>query len=436
MKESIKKILQSIYRFVVPRSIRKRVWYYVGLHGRQLEKFQKQKVKEISERGHINVLFIVCSLPMWRYQSTVEAMRKDPRFTVKIIYTSFTRRSLDEAKNEELILRNFFSSKGLKLDSTFELENNLERWIKDIKFDLIFYCQPYPGIHNNALDYNRNQDKLLGYIPYGIGVIKAQYCYNSEFHNIAWRIYHAHSYHIKTAKQLAANNGKNIRIVGNPKFESDYLKVKNDHIWLDSNNDKTKKRVIWAPHFAIEKGGFLDRAGFLWLYQEMLVMAVEYSGIIQFVFKPHPHLYSVLCKESMWGKEKTDAYYHQWSTMTNTQYKNGDYMELFMTSDALIHDCGSFTGEYLITGKPALFTTKDIRGTYKQSNHFGKKCLDLHYIATTVEEVRTFLDDVVLRGNDPRKEVRNKFADSELKMKGATTAGDNVYKDLISALRW
>ena len=36
-----------------------------------------------------------------------------------------------------------------------------------------------------------------------------------------------------------------------------------------------------------------------------------------------------------------------------------EYVELFKSSDALIHDCGSFMAEYLVTNKPVLFLEKN-----------------------------------------------------------------------------
>jgi hypothetical protein len=54
-----------------------------------------------------------------------------------------------------------------------------------------------------------------------------------------------------------------------------------------------------------------------------------------------------------WGSEKTTAYYDKWDNLDNGQFKSGDYVDL-LTSDALIHDCGSFMAEYLVVGKPAL----------------------------------------------------------------------------------
>ena len=82
-------------------------------------------------------------------------------------------------------------------------------------------------------------------------------------------------------------------------------------------------------------------------------------------FKPHPILKPKLYKHALWGKERTDAYYHCWETMENTQLEMSDYIDLFMTSDAMIFDSVSFMTEYLYTKKPALFLCRE--GIEKQS---------------------------------------------------------------------
>lgn len=90
----------------------------------------------------------------------------------------------------------------------------------------------------------------------------------------------------------------------------------------------------------------------------MVTFAQKYKDKVQIVFKPHPMLYRTLCEHSEWGKERTDAYYSMWNNMSNTQLEEGDYTELFMQSDAMIHDCGSFILEYLAVDKPCMFLKK------------------------------------------------------------------------------
>ena len=66
---------------------------------------------------------------------------------------------------------------------------------------------------------------------------------------------------------------------------------------------------------------------------DMVELAKKYQDSIQFAFKPHPVLKFRLI--NIWGEQKTEEYYKLWETMPNTQLETGDYIDLFLTSDAL-----------------------------------------------------------------------------------------------------
>ena len=123
------------------------------------------------------------------------------------------------------------------------------------------------------------------------------------------------------------------------KFLDKNYKPKN--VW--KRQEKIKKKVIWAPHHSIISNPDLEYSLFLEVCDIMPVLAKRYENKIQFCFKPHPFLIRKLYQ--LWGKYKTDAYYQLWDSMPNTQYENGEYIDLFMTSDAMIHDCDSFRFE-------------------------------------------------------------------------------------------
>jgi CDP-glycerol glycerophosphotransferase (TagB/SpsB family) len=138
----------------------------------------------------------------------------------------------------------------------------------------------------------------------------------------------------------------------------------------------------------------------------MLEIAEKYKDDVQFAFKPHPVLKFKLI--NIWGKEKTEAYYKKWEELENAQLEQGYYMDLFKTSDALIHDCASFTAEYLYTGKPVLFMVRDPQ-VLSHWNPFGRKCFDMHYHAENTEQIEEFIKNVVLQGQDSMQEEREKF---------------------------
>ena len=156
----------------------------------------------------------------------------------------------------------------------------------------------------------------------------------------------------------------------------------------------------------------------------MLEMARKYADKVQFVFKPHPLLQPHLYK--YWGKEKTDAYYAAWENLSNGQVEMGQYDDLFMTSDAMIHDCSSFTNEYMFTCNPVMYLMHDKSDSHGSNlNTFTRKAFDLHYKGTTHEEIEDFIQNVI-NGKDALLEQRKKYYAEYLKPVNNKMSVENI----------
>lgn len=69
----------------------------------------------------------------------------------------------------------------------------------------------------------------------------------------------------------------------------------------------------------------------------------------------------------------------------------------FKESDALIHDCSSFTMDYMMTGKPCLYLL--IRGTHKQNFiEPAKDAFNAHYHAFKKKTLVVLLKQWLLMG--------------------------------------
>ena len=94
--------------------------------------------------------------------------------------------------------------------------------------------------------------------------------------------------------------------------------------------------------------------------------------------------------------------------------EEGDYLQLFMNSSALIHDCGSFTAEYLFTEKPCAYIHRKIVDMDKTFTEFGKQCISYHYPINNEEDILKFINKVVIDNNDCLKDNRKRFAESNV----------------------
>ena len=130
----------------------------------------------------------------------------------------------------------------------------------------------------------------------------------------------------------------------------------------------------------------------------MITIAKKYSDKIQIAFKPHPHLFRELCEHKEWGETKTRDYYNQWANMENTQLETGEFIDLFMTSDAMIHDSGSFCVEYHYSGNPVMYVADNFEKQVEAMADFGKLAMQQHYVGKTEEDIVDFIEKLGVIG--------------------------------------
>lgn len=374
-------------------------------------------MRSLSDRKSIEVAFFITIPGMWKSDYIFRLMKETPKYHPYVVilpYSSF--KGFMDSETEETLLRteNFIKSKGYEYIIPFNKSTN--KW-EDIKKtrnpDIVIYSSPYKDNLPSYYVYNY-LDKGTFYIPYGfitMNTYEAQY--NLVFPNIVGCNLVETEMHLDFAKKYGRSNGQNYAVVGFPSAEA-YMR--GDYVSKDvwKPQERQKKRIIWAPHHSIDTEGGLEVATFLIYYEEMLRLAEKYKDEVQFAFKPHQTLKYKL--ELLWGKEKTEEYYNKWDILSNGQLEEAEYTDLFIHSDAMIHDSGGFTTEYLFVHKPVMYLIKN-SNIRKQFNDFGVKSFEQHYQGRSIEDVKYFIEDVVLAGNDPMKSQREQFFNEYLKPK-------------------
>lgn len=392
-------------------------------HNRILRRVRKTK--------HAKVVFMASNLPMWRYQNLIESLQKDPRFEVHILLVPFLRYKESERRHTVEQLKSFFDSCQISYVDTTDPRFNNVNVLDSISPDIIFYQQPYAQMLDTRYDSSSHQDKLLAYYPYGLSTIDSDWQYRLKFFNVAWKIYYSSESQKKDAVKRTYNSGRNMIVVGDPDYDRFLAPVQGD-VW--KCQPIPKKRIIWAPHFSITSGNRLYRDSFVWMSALMIRMADQYKDVIQIAFKPHPLLLQELYNHPDWGKTKADSYYQSWRKMGNGQLVEGDFIDLFKTSDALIHDCGTFTGEYLYTRKPSMFVSRHINTEWTELNELGRAALSSHYIGKDESDVESFILNVVIKGEDSMRQQRLFFYDRFLRPVSGDSVTSNTYYDMVNSL--
>lgn len=382
-------------------------WYVRRFRKSQISAAQRLKGKE-----RIEVAFFLSIPGMWKSDFLFRTMRDNPRYHPYVViypYSSYKGFSRDEVKETLHRTERFIRDKGFEYHIPYDSKR--DKWL-DIKRtlnpDIVIFSAPYKDYLPRYFVYHF-RDILTCYVPYGFISLELSHInYDLIFHNLVGLHFVETEFHRQMAAEFGRNNGVNAVVTGYPGTEvflrSDYCA---SYKWKPQSMEK--KKVIWAPHHTVDNA--IEGSTFMSMCGDMLELADKYRDQIQFVFKPHPLLKFKL--QLLWGQEKTEAYYGKWASGENTQLEESSYVDLFLTSDAMIHDSGSFTTEYLFTRKPVMYLT-DERCAGKRFGPFGIKSYECHYHGVSRESVDDFLSRVVLGGDDPMKNRRQAFFEKYL----------------------
>ena len=360
-------------------------------------------------------------------------MVNDKRFHPFVLICPYTEYGEDTMMFEMNKAFKNFSIQGYNVIRALKEDGN---WIdigKELKPDIIFFTNPYP-LTRDEYQIKKLKDFITCYVPYGF---KNSSLYNSHFNlelqNHVWRFFLETPIHQKLSINYSRNKGVNTVVTGYPGMDKllDRSYQPKD-IW--KIKDKKVKRIIWAPHHTIPGyGAKLDYSTFLDYYDFMFQLLEEYYGAIQIAFKPHPVLRGKLNLDTVWGKDKTDTYFKRWSEHPYGMLIESDYIDLFLTSDALILDSSSFIIEYLYTGKPELFLLAS-QSVKQNFNEIGKMALEAIYIAKSKIQIQNFIEKVVINEHDKMKNNRLFFFNQIVRPPNNKTASENIFDYLTHSI--
>lgn len=394
------------------------------LHRRALQKLRKKKTP-------INVCFFAIDIMSWKYEQVYRLMREDARFNPMILVCPIVdngREYMLEKLNESY---SDFKARGYRVICSYDEKANTYIDARSLDPDIIFYTNPYQGLIDDRYYITHFRDVLSCYVNYGYSIVKHKWGNGLVFHKLLWRHFCEAEKMRDFIISVQGKDNPNCVVTGYPMYDDFLFGSNTGKDWKQAN----LKRVIWAPHHTIEKANtdeWIQFSTFFQYAEAMKHMAVKYAERIQFVFKPHPLLKPKLYNHPDWGKEKTDAYYDFWRDGVNTNYVSGDYVDLFKSSDALIHDCGSFTVEYLYTQKPVMYLSAFDH--LSQLNDIAKQAYESHYIARNENDVERFIIKVVLGGHDPMYEKRKVFYDEILMPPNNKQVAENIIDNIASVI--
>lgn len=416
----------------------KKALRYIYLHAwqyRTIARVHQRRIEVVQQRGRARVVIMAMNVPLWKYQHLYEALKRDSRFEVTVVISPPQDFRPDLVARDVEALRHYFAEHEVDYVDFDTTGKQPPFDLKGLDPDIIFYAQPYEHQLVPEHDCLNHYDRLLCFYPYSFMTGRGKLTYDLHFHNLAWRLYYPNQEILRQTQAEAWNKGRNVRIVGHPNGD-DFAAWDGANPWKPITDSRPRKRIIWAPHFSFDdKFGQLPRSNFLWMAHFMLDLAQRYQEFVQIAFKPHPRLKTELYDHTEWGRQRTDDYYKMWQQMDNTQLEQGAYIDLFMSSDAMIHDSASFVVEYLYTTKPVMFVSRDLNHFLTGQTAFSCQAFKQLYIGKDEKQIIDFVDQVVLGGDDPMLPQRRTFYQQHLQPPAGKSVAQNTIDDLVLSLQ-
>lgn len=367
-------------------------------------------ITRLRNKKQINVAFFCMSISLWKYETLFIEMIKDscfnPIFFISPKYDFYKAMNREVRRMKQYCKDQHFDYVNMK---SVYLYKGVD--LKKYNIDIAFYTQSYSRIVCRDYYYDKMKDALLCYTPYGYLISKMEHNYVSLLNKIAWKNFCPTTISKETALLFdpACTNLVDLGYLG---YDM-YLKEK-PLKWGKEGH----KKIIWAPHYSIDQREWIRLSSFLEICDFMIEIANKYRDKISFAFKPHPYLYPRLCAK--WGQQKTDAYYTKWEKMDNCILHEGNAYSLFKSSDAMIHDSASFLLDYMYTQKPCLYISFSGRLNVETAQD-GMDAYEAHYHAKRNEEIDSFINDIVLKEEDPLSVNRHQVLTTHIKKNGVCT---------------
>jgi len=252
-------------------------------------------------------------------------------------------------------------------------------------FDTIYIASPYElDKHKfHSLSYLSKQNLLPFFIQYGLCNVKFGTRVVAAIPSMSflWKVFLNNKFDFNDFKKYELISGKNTIVSGYAKMD-DFVNLKRQ------NSDK--KRIIIAPHHSI-KSQNLQISNFLYYYDLLLELPKMFPNI-EFIFRPHPHLFVNLLNYGFWNQKEIDEYIVKIKN-TMTYSIGGDYLQIFANADGIVHDCASFISEWLYSGKRGCYVSFD-GNIFKEVSKLGKISLSFYDIAKNKDDIINYIKRV------------------------------------------
>lgn len=374
------------------------------------------KIKEkYRAKEKIRVAFLVSENSKWNSDELYDLLEKSDVYEPFILVTllTYVHFGNDKTRNNLDENYNFFKQQGKRVFYAYNQQEKRYIDLNEFSPDIVFYQQPW-GIAENQEINNVSDNALCCNFHYGLNLFESD-VENLPFYKKLF-LYFIPNEQIK--EFFKPFGYENLKVVGFPKLDV-YKKLK--------INTAETKTVIYAPHFSyspksILKIGTFDKTG-----EKILEFAKKHNEY-NWIFKPHPVLKNELTNDKKFGAKYVEKYYSEWAKIGKV-YEQGEYFDLFNSSDLLITDCSAFLLEYMPTLRP-IIRLENLKST--KLNKFGELIVSGTYRVNSFNEFETCFKSLLIDKKDELLAKRKEIVSMVLTEESSSQRILNVLDKLFS----
>lgn len=332
---------------------------------------------------------------------------------IAVVLSPFFQGAEENIRKEYVRNREFCESRGFRYIDAFDMGDwKLRVDIRDIQGDVVIYIKPWVSQYaKQASLYNMPLSSVSCYIPYGFMQVKGeQYQFNQPCHSMFTRIYCESEIHRQMYKEFCDIGNSHVEFSGHPKMDPFVQEkdIDDKEIWKGVAENAQMTKIIYSPHWRLSDGyaTFMDNA------LSILGYAETHTDTTSWIYKPHPHLEMEVVSKGYMSAQEYQDYVSRWEKLPNARvYLQGDYTDIFKTSDCIINDSLSFIAEYMYAHKPMLLLQNKNEGF----NFFGQQAAENVYTCkgNDMDSVVRFIENVRI-GKDDMKTAREEFFNTNL----------------------
>lgn len=394
-----------------------------------MQKRYEKRVEQLCKKDVIRIGYIVTQNELWNLDSFYREVSKEDRLYFEVVALPNPENILESPEVSCEVNYKFFESRGINVIHGYDSQAGKLRPIDEWDYDILFWDQP--GAWGNIIGeipfYLFLKKFLLCYVPYGFKVADGKGShFNLRYHNLSWKIFAESEWHCEQFRRMGEVKGQNVVTTGFPKLDT-YLADERDYsVW--KNGESGKKKIIWAPHWTFRNPGW-QYSTFDRNYKEFFEYAKTHPET-DWIVKPHQRLYFWCVESGLMTEEEMRNYFEEWNGLDNAVVcDGGNYMNLFVTSDALITDCGSFLAEYLPSKKPVIH----LYNSGCMYNEIGEKIIDSYYRCAEWSDIQDTIERVILKDDDYKKQDR--FSVMKYVTPNRNGAGKTVLQELKKSFK-